>query len=159
MSRIKTGGYAPLFDRLEQPHDNEKKIVQWLDIKNLERSVFNELNRITQTRSRLTFLEYLNKKNLTVLDYGLPDFYGFSTQNSDNRNKVTDVLKKAFTYFEPRLTKISIDHIVDNQSKSELKFQITGDLLANFSTEPVTFLISSSDSVTNSSLLERNFVD
>ena len=55
MSRLKTGGYAPLFDRLEQSADSEKNGAQWLDIANLESSVFKELNRISQTRSRLSF--------------------------------------------------------------------------------------------------------
>ena len=66
MSRLKTGGYAPLFDRLEQSADNDNtKIGRWLDTGCLEKSVFKELNRITQTRSRLTFFEFLNKKNLS----------------------------------------------------------------------------------------------
>ena len=73
MSRLKTGGYAPLFDRLAQVEDSKREVAHWLDIKQLERSVFKELIRIVQTRSRLTFPEFLNKNHLTVLDYGLPD--------------------------------------------------------------------------------------
>ena len=63
MSRLKTGGYAPLFDRLAQVEDSKREVAHWLDIKQLERSVFKELIRITQTRSRLTSSEFLNKKN------------------------------------------------------------------------------------------------
>ena len=111
--------------------------------KQLERSVFKELVRIVQTRSRLTFLEFLNKNHLTVLDYGLPDFYGRSVQNSDNRNEIHQTLMKAFLFFEPRLKNIKIEYIVDSQSKAELKFQISGDLQTDQSTEPVSFLISS----------------
>ena len=98
MSRLKTGGYAPLFDRLAQVEDSKREVAHWLDVKQLERSVFKELIRITQTRSRLTFPEFLNKKTLTVLDYGLPDFYGKSVQNSDNRNEIHQILMKAFLF-------------------------------------------------------------
>ena len=91
MSRLKTGGYAPLFDRLAQVEDSKREVAHWLDIKQLERSVFKELIRITQTRSRLTFSEFLNKKTHTVLDYGLPDFYGKSVQHSDNRNYIYQI--------------------------------------------------------------------
>ena len=143
MSRIKTGGYAPLFDRLAQVEDNKREVAHWLDVKQLERSVFKELIRITQTRSRLTVSEFLSKKNLTVLDYGLPDFYGKSVQNSDNRNEIHQILIKAFLFFEPRLKNINIDNLVNSQSKTELKFQISGDLQTDQSTEPVSFLISS----------------
>ncbi len=143
MSRLKTGGYAPLFDRLAQVEDNKREVAHWLDVKQLERSVFKEIIRITQTRSRLTFSEFLNKKPLTVLDYGLPDFYGKSVQNSDNRNEIHQILIKAFLFFEPRLKNINIDHLVNSQSKVELKFQISGDLQTDQSTEPVSFLISS----------------
>ena len=114
MSRLKTGGYAPLFDRLEQSVDSEKNGAQWLDIANLESSVFKELNRISQTRSRLSFFEFLNKQNLTVLDYGLPDFYGNSVQNSDSRENINQILVKAFHFFEPRLKNITIRYLVDN---------------------------------------------
>ena len=143
MSRLKTGGYAPLFDRLAQVEENKREVAHWLDVKQLERSLFKELIRITQTRSRLTFSEFLSKKTLTVLDYGLPDFYGKSVQNSDNRNEIHQILMKAFLSFEPRLKNIKIDHLVDSQSKVEIKFRISGDLQTDQSTEPVSFLISS----------------
>ena len=158
MSRLKTGGYAPLFDRLAQVEDGKREVAHWLDIKQLERSVFKELVRIVQTRSRLTFPEFLNKNYLTVLDYGLPDFYGRSVQNSNNRNEIHQILMKAILFFEPRLKNIKIEHIVDSQSKGELKFQISGDLQTDQSTEPVSFLISSESEFKDYSLEEQSIV-
>ena len=158
MSRLKTGGYAPLFDRLAQVEDSRREVAHWLDIKQLERSVFKELIRIVQTRSRLTFPEFLKKKNLTVLDYGLPDFYGRSVQNSDNRNEIHQILMKAFLFFEPRLKNINIDHLVDSQSRVELKFQISGDLQTDQSTEPVSFLISSESEFKDDPIEEHSLV-
>ena len=158
MSRLKTGGYAPLFDRLAQEEDSEKGVAHWLDIKQLERSVFKELIRIVQTRSRLTFPEFLNKSHLTVLDYGLPDFYGKSVQNSDNWNEINQILMKAFLFFEPRLKNINIDHLVDSQSKVEIKFRISGDLQTDQSTEPVSFLISSESELNDYPLEENSLV-
>ena len=158
MSRLKTGGYAPLFDRLAQVEDSKREVAHWLDIKQLERSVFKELVRIVQTRSRLTFPEFLNKNYLTVLDYGLPDFYGRSVQNSNNRNEIHQILMKAFLVFEPRLKNINIEHLVDSQNKAELKFQISGDLQTDQSTEPVSFLISSESEFKDYSLEEQSLV-
>ena len=158
MSRLKTGGYAPLFDRLAQVEDNKREVAHWLDVKELERSVFKELIRITQTRSRLTSAEFLNKKTLTVLDYGLPDFYGKSVQNSENRNEMHQILTKAFLFFEPRLKNITIEYLFDSQKKEELKFQISGDLHTGQSTEPVSFLISSESEFKDYLLEEQSFV-
>ena len=158
MSRLKTGGYAPLFDRLAQVEDSKREVAHWLDVKQLERSVFKELIRIVQTRSRLTFPEFLNKNHLTVLDYGLPDFYGRSVQNSDDRNEIHQILMKTFLCFEPRLKNIKIEHIVDSQSKGELKFQISGDLQTDQATEPVSFLISSESELKDYSLGEQSIV-
>ena len=158
MSRLKTGGYAPLFDRLAQVEDSKREVPHWLDTKQLERSVFKELITIVQTRSRLTFPEFLTKKNLTVLDYGLPDFYGKSVQNSDNRNEINQILTKAFLFFEPRLKNINIEHLVDSQNKAELKFQIAGDLQTDQSTEPVSFLISSESEFKDYPIEEQSLV-
>ena len=158
MSRLKTGGYAPLFDRLAQVEDNKSEVAHWLDVKELERSVFKELIRITQTRSRLTSSEFLNKKTLTVLDYGLPDFYGKSVQNSENRSEIHQILTKAFLFFEPRLKNINIEHLVDSQNKAELQFQISGDLQTDRSTEPVSFLISSESTFEDYPLEEQSLV-
>ena len=159
MSRLKTGGYAPLFDRLAQVEDKKGEVAHWLDVKQLERSVFKELIRITQTRSRLTSSEFLDKKTLTVLDYGLPDFYGKSVQNSENRREIYQILTKAFLFFEPRLKNINIEHLVDSQNKEELIFQISGDLQTDQSTEPVSFLISSESEFKDYPLEEQSLVD
>ena len=35
MSRLKTGGYAPLFDRLAQVEDSKREVAHWLDVKQL----------------------------------------------------------------------------------------------------------------------------
>ena len=158
MSRLKTGGYAPLFDRLAQLDDKKGEVAHWLDVKQLERSVFKELIRITQTRSRLTSSQFLNKKTLTVLDYGLPDFYGKSVQNSENRSEIHQILTKAFLFFEPRLKNINIEHLVDSQNKVELQFQISGDLQTDQSTEPVSFLISSESTFEDYPLEEQSLV-
>jgi type VI secretion system protein ImpF len=158
MSRLKTGGYAPLFDRLVQVDNKKAEVAHRLDAKQLERSVFKELIRITQTRSRLTSSEFLNKKTLTVLDYGLPDFYGKSVQNSENRSEIHQILTKAFLFFEPRLKNINIEHLVDSQNKGELIFQISGDLQTDQSTEPVSFLISSESEFKDYAIEEQSLV-
>ena len=101
MSRIHSGGMVPLFDRLGLKLEKFEGISKnYLTPIGVEQSVMLELNRLATTRSRLTFDEFI-KNNLSVLDYGLPDFTGYSVQNDDHRVSVKTAVKKAITTFEP----------------------------------------------------------
>jgi type VI secretion system lysozyme-like protein len=142
MSRLQTGGYAPLFDRLGTVNDEKSIYSSRLNIQQLQFSVFSELNRISQTRSHLDIKEFLNKEPLTVLDYGLPDFFGYSIQNSSERESVKKVLIKAFLCFEPRLQTPVIDFDLNQMEKYILNFHVSGKVIFGITLEPVTFLIS-----------------
>ena len=142
MSRLQTGGYAPLFDRLSAVNDEKKIYSSRLNIQQLQFSVFSELNRISQTRSHLDIKEFLNKEPLTVLDYGLPDFFGYSIQNSSERESVKKVLIKAFLSFEPRLQNPVIDFDLNQMEKYILNFNVSGKVISGTTLEPVTFLIA-----------------
>ena len=108
MSRIHSGGIVPLFDRLGSELDYiEEKEKNFLTPIGLEQSVMIELNRLSTTRSRLTFDEFV-KNDLTVLDYGLPDFTGYSVQNDENRRAVKVAIVKAIENYEPRLKKVNV---------------------------------------------------
>ena len=142
MSRLQTGGYAPLFDRLGTVNDEKKIYSSRLNIQQLQVSVFSELNRISQTRSHLDIKEFLNKEPLTVLDYGLPDFFGYSIQNSSERESLKRVLIKAFLSFEPRLQAPIIDFDLNQIEKYILNFHVSGKIIFETTLDPVTFLIS-----------------
>ena len=108
MSRIHSGGMVPLFDRLGLELVNFEGINNnYLTPIGVEQSVLTELNRLVSTRSKLTFDEFV-KNDLTVLDYGLPDFTGYSVQNDDHRIAVKNAVVKAIKVYEPRLKKINI---------------------------------------------------
>ena len=142
MSRLQTGGYAPLFDRLGTVIDEKRIYSSRLNIQQLQFSVFSELNRISQTRSHLDIKEFLNKEPLTVLDYGLPDFFGYSIQNSSERESLKRVLIKAFLSFEPRLQTPIIDFDLNQIEKYILNFHVSGKIIFETTLDSVTFLIS-----------------
>ena len=142
MSRLQTGGYAPLFDRLGTVIDEKRIYSSRLNIQQLQFSVFSELNRISKTRSHLDIKEFLNKEPLTVLDYGLPDFFGYSIQNSSERESLKRVLIKAFLSFEPRLQTPIIDFDLNQIEKYILNFHVSGKVIFGITLEPVTFMIS-----------------
>ena len=96
MSRLKTGGYAPLFDRLAQVDDKggSSTLVRCKTTEDRYSRTYQDYTNEVEAH----FLRVLNKKTLTVLDYGLPDFYGKSVQNSENRSEINQILTKAFLF-------------------------------------------------------------
>ena len=145
MSRIHSGGMVPLFDRLGMELENFDGIENnFLTPNGVEQSVLSELNKLTTTRSRLTFDEYL-ENDLTVLDYGLPDFTGFSAQNDEHRRLVKSVIIKAIECYEPRLKEVSIS-ITPNSSKKHISyFGVEATLILGKEFQRVSFPLSSAN--------------
>ena len=139
MSRLQTGGFVPLFEKLGQAISGlEGFETNYLSIRGVEQSIFKELRRIVSTRSRLSFDAFLDRE-LSVIDYGLPDFFGFSIQNLDHRNLVKQALKKSIEKFEPRLTNLEISCWQKDHSKTSLFFEISGVILFEENLKKTTF--------------------
>ncbi len=142
MSRIHSGGMVPLFDRLGLELVNFEGINNnYLTPVGVEQSVLAELNRLVSTRSKLTFDEFV-KNDLTVLDYGLPDFTGYSVQNDDHRIAVKNAVVKAIEVYEPRLKKINVSIFSNNSSKNISYFGIDAVLILGQEFQRVNFTIS-----------------
>ena len=145
MSRIQSGGMVPLFDRLGLDTKNYDGISNnFLTPNGVEQSVLFELNKLASTRSKLTFNKFV-ENDLTVLDYGLPDFTGFSAQNDEHRRIVKSAIKKAVEHFEPRLKEVSVS-IFSNSSKKHISlFGIDATLLLGNEFQRVSFPLSNTN--------------
>lgn len=150
MSRIHSGGIVPLFDRLGSELDNIDGIEKnFLTPIGLEQSVMIELNRLSTTRSRLTFDEFV-KNDLTVLDYGLPDFTGYSVQNDENRRAVKVAIVKAIENYEPRLKKINVSVFTTSTKKNVSFFVVEASLLLGKEYQRVSFTLNGKNSPADS---------
>ena len=151
MSRIHSGGMVPLFDRLGLELGNLEGINKnYLTPIGVEKSVLIELNRLATTRSKLTFDEFI-KTNLTVLDYGLPDFTGYSVQNDDHRIAVKNAVTKAIQSFEPRLKKINVSVFSNLSNKNISYFGVEAVLILGKEFQRVNFTISNKNKSVDSS--------
>ncbi len=151
MSRIHSGGMVPLFDRLGLELGNLEGINKnYLTPIGVEKSVLIELNRLATTRSKLTFDEFI-KTNLTVLDYGLPDFTGYSVQNDDHRIAVKNAVTKAIQSFEPRLKKINVSVFSNSSNKNISYFGVEAVLILGKEFQRVNFTISNKNKSVDSS--------
>ena len=157
MSRIHSGGMVPLFDRLGSELGNYDGINNnYLTPNGVEQSVLIELNRLATTRSKLTFDEFI-KKDLTVLDYGLPDFTGYSVQNDDHRTAVRNAVVKAIKVFEPRLKKINVSVFSNTSNKNISYFGVEAILILGKEFQRVNFTISNKNKSVDS-IDEQEFI-
>jgi type VI secretion system lysozyme-like protein len=106
MSKLVYASLAPLFDRLlgsDVGTDNDAK----LDSVGLKESLAREMGQLFSTKSRLTLQEYLAGE-LTVLDYGLPDFTALSPASEKDTTLMSEAMTKCLENFEPRLSLVLV---------------------------------------------------
>jgi type VI secretion system protein ImpF len=106
MPKVIPASYAPLFDRLTGLSQDAVDDAL-LDSSRLKDSLARELLRLFNTTSALTLDRYLDS-DLTVLDYGLPDFRTLSVQSATDLDRLARVIEKALRCFEPRLSRVSV---------------------------------------------------
>jgi type VI secretion system lysozyme-like protein len=141
---------VPLFDRLGMESGSFEGLNKnYLTPVGVEQSVMLELNRLVSTRSKLTFDEYI-KSDLTVLDYGLPDFIGYSIQNDDHRMTVKAAVVKAIETFEPRLKKINITIFTSSNKKFVSYFGVEANLVIGKQFQRVSFVLNKENKFSNS---------
>jgi type VI secretion system protein ImpF len=102
MPALMRGSLAPLLDRLIGTEE-----ASLLDAAGLRVSLVRDLERLFNSTSRLGTSDFIDLE-LTVLDYGLPDFRGLSPQSYPDRELMAGAIGKAIATFEPRLTLVQV---------------------------------------------------
>jgi type VI secretion system lysozyme-like protein len=132
---------APLLDRLVG-HDPRslggRRPVHTLTREGLKESVRKELETLFNTRSALPASLHLTRE-LTVIDYGIPDLSDFSATNVEDHARLAKLLTRAIHAFEPRLTAVQVS--VDGYKESERSLAVTVEatLVVDSWREPVSF--------------------
>jgi type VI secretion system protein ImpF len=124
MSRSASASYLLLFDRIAGLDEREPE-GDLIDGAGLRRSIERELGRLFNTTSRLTIAQFL-KADLTVLDYGLPDFRGLAFDSSEVLSELAIVFERAIQAFEPRMRQT----VVKVSSSAEMRAGVTVDVIA-----------------------------
>lgn len=116
MSKLVFACASPLFDRLLGTSDNNQVEIK-LDSVGLKKSLTREMGQLFSTKSRLTVSEYLTHE-LTVLDYGLPDFTALSPGSENDIALLAEVLTKCLEKYEPRLSMVLVTVKPDAANKT-----------------------------------------
>jgi type VI secretion system protein ImpF len=126
---------APLFDRLVDRDPRlrrEVRPLRTLDRRGLRESVRRELELLFNTRCPFP-AHRLAGRDLSVIDYGIPDFSAFSPRSFEDRERLADLLRRAVEAFEPRLARVQVR--IEPVPGDDLALQ--GSIAALLLTEPV----------------------
>lgn len=144
------GGSVPLFDRLvDLEPSNRREAVVWrrMSVDEVKQSVALELARLFDCRRAEKLEEAAARpaSDLTVLDYGLPDFGARSPHDLSARRLLATAARQAILAFEPRLVGTQVELVVSEDRPGLLIALITGHLVIGDIVEPVTYEIALGD--------------
>lgn len=134
------GGRALLFERLAggDPRAAEGVVRPFRvhETQELKESVRRELARLLNTRSSAGLDA---RGEMSVLDYGLPDFTSLSALSSDDRAKLSAVVAQSISAFEPRLRGVSVTAESMRSKDRALILRLDAVLVSGEHSEPVSF--------------------
>jgi type VI secretion system protein ImpF len=137
MSKLVFACSAPLLDRLLGP-DEGSSFEPNLDSIGLKNSLVREMAQLFSTKSRLSLAQYLSSE-LTVLDYGLPDFTALSPDSPNDTTLMAEVLTKCLENFEPRLSMVLVDVRPDTVSKTSAHASVAAAVMIGSQATRVDF--------------------
>ena len=131
---------VPLFDRLVDSAPADRKELAPVRIHNrtaLYISMARDIGRLLNTRrsSGMT----LNPATATVLDYGIPSFAHLSAASATDRRLLTETIRAAIAFFEPRAQDVVVELAPDPLHPASLAGQIHCKARLYLFLEPVTF--------------------
>ena len=132
---------AALFDRLidlDPKVPREPRPFRTMNVKELYKSVLEELNRLLNSKCPLTFDELENRER-TAVDYGVPDFSAFNPQSLDDQRALAKNIKNTIKAYEHRLENVRVKTEKFFHNEKALLVKIEGVLAFETVREPVSF--------------------
>lgn len=135
-----------LFDRLvdDEPYVTQTSpSLKTLDRKGLKDSIHRELSWLLNTTCSFS-REQMDSMDRNTLTYGIHDFSSFFPDSSDNRVRLSHVIREIIESFEPRLRNVEVEVKEMNTKKDRftLALVIEAELVINKITEPITFIMA-----------------
>jgi len=133
---------VPLLDRLWDTNpwaQAEFVPLRSYSLEEYRNSVLRDLGFLLNTKSPVTAAEF-DKENLTVLEYGTPDFAHYSPENEDDRILIARRIEHAIRNFEPRLRNPYVSVVSEMLDEKVLSVKISAELIAEKSHYSVTIL-------------------
>ena len=109
-------------------------------LREMKQSLRRDLENLMNTRWRcLSWPPNMEELELSLVNYGLPDFSGANLGIAENREQFRRVIERVIAKFEPRLKNVKVQVLNDGSADRVLKFKIDALLQADPAPEPVAF--------------------
>lgn len=134
-------GRASLVDRLvdrEPFRTAEPRPLRVLNRRNFKAALRRDLSWLFNTRTPLSGTDY-DAAELTVVDFGIPDFGGLSAANPEDRALMARRMTRALRAFEPRLDRVRVDVQPSAADVRRMEAVLSADLVVGAIREPVSF--------------------
>lgn len=118
-----------LLERIDDPDDQDDRRLN-ADPHRISQSVIRHLSKMLNVRQGSV---------LALPDYGMPDFNDLSTQFPDAINAIRRVIKESLEKYEPRLRRVTVRHIPNEDDPLDLRFEIVARLVADGQEAPILF--------------------
>jgi type VI secretion system protein len=127
-----------LLERIDEPEEQDRRLNA--DPARLSRSIARHLTRMLNVRQGSVS---------TLPEYGMPDFNDLVGRFPDGLNLIRRAIRASVERYEPRLSRVAVKHIVNEDDPLNLRFRITASMILEDRDEPVTFdtLIGSSGQI------------
>lgn len=96
----------------------------------VSRSVLDHLERMLNVRQGSVE---------TLPDYGLPDFNDVMARPGAGVGELRKAIKHTVETYEPRLKRVKVRFVPDDTAPLDLRFEITGQVVADGASSPVLF--------------------
>ncbi|RKZ06097.1 type VI secretion system baseplate subunit TssE [Candidatus Fermentibacteria bacterium] len=110
------------------------------DISRIKAMVVRDLENLLNTRRQILPVPASYKEvNNSVFMYGIGDFTSENPRSPSVRRQLRQDIEKTISRFEPRLKNVTVRLEEDIEAGRNVRFRISGMLVVESETEPVTF--------------------
>jgi len=145
--RVIDGAPALLFERLidlDPKRPTDARPFRILTPDEMKASIRRELERLLDTRRAIgveASLPREEEEEMTVLDYGIPDFTTLSPGSVFDRRKLAEAIRRAVAAFEPRLLGATV-RVEAHHRKNTVQIYVEGMMRFGDVMEPVSFPVA-----------------
>jgi type VI secretion system protein len=107
-----------LFERLQDP-DSSSEYKLKINVNKAADSVLTHLRHMLNTRQG---------SSPALPDFGLPDFNDLAVTFPDAIFELRRVIKQCLEQYEPRLSRVRVDYVKDEENPLNLRYEITAQM-------------------------------
>jgi type VI secretion system protein ImpF len=143
MNENQQNARASILDRLIdlEPEVSHEPVQQrMLSLRQIKAAVVRDLENLLNTRRHILAPPVaLTEVNSSLFVYGLGDFTSQNPRSPSVKQHLRQDIERTISRFEPRLRNVTVQFESPNPNDRTLRFRITGMLVVDPITEPVTF--------------------